>query len=340
MSPEKRMEAPGQERNRQENPDEAILRYIGKPLESIGMLPAKSNPKNCGILFQGDSVLSSGTYFAWTDALGLFVYIADFRVLENRPFSMKFPEFVSVRHDALSRPGENAIASFAEVAERNAFTLLKKGTHYNYVEVQYLEAYFESRLRDDEVSLHELATDLLSLKRKVSWSLEIARSFDAIKNCAFSGPAAKLVFSGSADMIMGAILGMKNALTLNRDDKDAIACVVRYIDQNLDKPLRQEDMLALAGMSASKFKKLFKQIVGRSMSDYIADRRMERAKELLLCGQPIKTVSEQIGIRSPAYFTTFFRRASGKSPSEWRKASRARTLPPSDTANQIMYPDS
>ena len=64
MSPEKRMETPDQERNRQENPDEVILRYIGKPLESIGMLPARSNSKNCGMLFQGDSVLSSGTYFA------------------------------------------------------------------------------------------------------------------------------------------------------------------------------------------------------------------------------------------------------------------------------------
>lgn len=340
MDPEEQVETPDQERGQQENPDEIILRYIGKPLESIGMLPAKSNPKNCGVLFQGDGALSSGTYFVWTDALGLFIYIADFRVLENRPFSMEFPEFVSVRHDAQSRPGENAIASFAEAAECSAFTLLKKGTHYNYVEVQYLEDYFEGRLQDDGVTLHELATDLLSLKRKVSWSPEIVHSFDAIKNCTFSGPAAKLVLSGSADMIMGTILEMKSTLTLNRDDKDAIAYVVRYIDQNLDKPLRQKDMLALAGMSASKFKKLFKQIVGQSMSDYISERRIERAKELLLSGQSISTVSEQIGIRPPAYFATFFKRASGQSPSEWRKASRARTLPPSDSTNQIMYSDS
>lgn len=86
MDPEEQVETPDQERGQQENPDEIILRYIGKPLESIGMLPAKSNPKNCGMLFQGDGALSSGTYFVWTDALGLFIYIADFRVLENRPF--------------------------------------------------------------------------------------------------------------------------------------------------------------------------------------------------------------------------------------------------------------
>ena len=41
-------------------------------------------------------------------------------------------------------------------------------------------------------------------------------------------------------MIMGAILEMKNTLTLNRDDRDAIACVVHYIDQNLDKPFAKK----------------------------------------------------------------------------------------------------
>lgn len=318
--------------------EEFIMHYLGKPLASIGMMPTEKNPKGCGILFIGDGKLTSGSYFVWTNNSGVLIYIADFQVLESRPFSIEFPEFVSVRRDAKGHPGRGEMVAFAETAKRNATTFIEQGMHCNHVEVQYLAPYFdEDRLQGSGATVRDLARYLLDLGRKISWSPEVARPFVAIEDSNCTGVAAEFIFSGSSDLLMGTILEMKSASVFDRDDREAIFCVIQHIDQNLGKPLRQEEMLTLAGMSATKFKKLFKRATGMNMSDYISRHRVEYAKEMLLSGEPIGDVASEVGLNSPAYFATFFRHATGQSPSQWRQATQIHTLPPTDSTVHLIY---
>lgn len=316
-----------------------IMRYLGKPLASIGMTPAEENPRGCGILFVGDERLASGSYFVWANCSGVLIYVADFQILESQPFSMEFPEFVSIRRDISNCPGRKEVAAFAETAKRNATAFLEQGMHCDYVEVQYLAPYFdEDRLKSSGATIRDLARHLLNLGHKLSWSPEMARPFDAIEGNGCTGAAAEFIFSGASDLLMGTILEMRSTSVFDRDDREAISCVIQYIDQNLDKPLRQEDMLALAGMSATKFKKLFKRVTGINMSDYISRHRIEHAKEMLLSGKPVGDVASKIGFNSPAYFATFFRHATGQSPSQWRKETQIHTLPPTDQTVHLIYP--
>lgn len=314
-----------------------IMGFQGDPLASIGMTPSHNNPRECGVLFEGDGVRTSGTYFSWADGNGRIVSVVDFQVLEEMPFSMELPEFIAVRHDTIRYPGRNEVTAFAGVGKRSATTHLRKEMRCSYVEVEYLGAYLEERLCDTASSVQNIMNMLSGMSSGITWSPEIARPFEAIERCDSTGTAAELVFSGAADMLIGTLLGMERAPLLYRDEHEAIAPVLEYIDRNLDKPLRQEGMLGLAGMSAAKFKKLFKRFTGESMSDYIASHRIERAKLLLLQGESVGRVSKDVGFEMPTSFATAFKRATGQTPTQWRRRSRIQALPPTDDTMRRIY---
>ncbi|MGH9972194.1 MAG: helix-turn-helix domain-containing protein [Pyrinomonadaceae bacterium] len=75
------------------------------------------------------------------------------------------------------------------------------------------------------------------------------------------------------------------------------------------------------GMSYFHFSRAFKQSMGMSPTNYIAERRIERAKKLLQeTDEPISEIALRAGFSSQSHFTTSFRRVAGATP----KAFRAR----------------
>ena len=63
-----------------------------------------------------------------------------------------------------------------------------------------------------------------------------------------------------------------------------------------------------------------KTITGGTTSDLVLNYRIAKAKELLLSTDlPVWEVAEQCGISDPAYFSTLFKKAVGKSPGQLRK---------------------
>ncbi len=92
--------------------------------------------------------------------------------------------------------------------------------------------------------------------------------------------------------------------------------------------LEQEQNIALAavaeevGMSRYHFSRAFKQSMGLSPINYIAYRRIERAKKLLVdTDLPIAEVALKAGYSGQSHFTTFFRRMVGVTPRSFRRAA-------------------
>lgn len=58
-----------------------------------------------------------------------------------------------------------------------------------------------------------------------------------------------------------------------------------------------------------------------SISEYITEQKIERAKELLTSGNTdIQEIAEQLGFSSNSYFSYMFRRHVGVTPGEYRIA--------------------
>ena len=100
---------------------------------------------------------------------------------------------------------------------------------------------------------------------------------------------------------------------------------VALIDHHLSD--EEEGRVALRGvalavrMSYFHFSRAFKQSMGMTATNYIAERRIERAKRMLEETElPISEIALRSGFSSQSHFTTAFRRLAGATPKAFRAA--------------------
>ena len=95
--------------------------------------------------------------------------------------------------------------------------------------------------------------------------------------------------------------------------------VIGLIHQMPAHPWSLASLAAEACMSRSLFARRFKELVGVSAIEYVADLRMRRACKLLaLPDEGLKGIAARTGYGSATSFSTAFKRWSGMSPSEYR----------------------
>jgi len=90
-----------------------------------------------------------------------------------------------------------------------------------------------------------------------------------------------------------------------------------YLDEHFDEKLSIKELARKVAMNECYLKKGFKTITGHTIHDYIAARRLGRARHLLQVEQ--KTVTEvalALGYSSISHFSTAFKKATGLKPCE------------------------
>jgi YesN/AraC family two-component response regulator len=106
---------------------------------------------------------------------------------------------------------------------------------------------------------------------------------------------------------------------------------VRYIEEHLEEELTLADVARVAGMSKFHFCRRFQVCTGQHFRDFLARRRVERAKELMrLQGRPLTDIFRDVGFRDMTHFTRFFKRIEGQVPSKHRRHQRVEgpAIPP------------
>jgi YesN/AraC family two-component response regulator len=100
----------------------------------------------------------------------------------------------------------------------------------------------------------------------------------------------------------------------------AILRAVRYIEEHLDATLSLAHVAQVAGMSKYHFCRQFRECTGQYFREFLARRRVERAKELLKRqGRTITDVFRDVGFKDMTHFTRVFKRLEGQLPSEYRR---------------------
>ena len=119
------------------------------------------------------------------------------------------------------------------------------------------------------------------------------------------------------------IIGRKYALSngnIQPVSANRINEVCRKIYDNMKEPPSAEILAAECCVSRSRFVHLFKEITGKSVTDFTTSIRIERAKELLVSTDlPVREIAEIVGYDDQNYFSRRFLKAVGISPREYRK---------------------
>lgn len=95
--------------------------------------------------------------------------------------------------------------------------------------------------------------------------------------------------------------------------------IVDYIEAHLDQTLTLDQLASEAGLSTFHFAKMFRISFGIPPHRYLAERRVERARNLLRSGGlALAQMALACGYASQSHFTKAFRSATGITPGEWR----------------------
>lgn len=105
----------------------------------------------------------------------------------------------------------------------------------------------------------------------------------------------------------------------------ALEMALNLIELRLSEPLRVADLAREVGLSHNHLTRLFHGTVGKTVHGYIQERRVQRARHLLVSStQPIKSIALEVGIADLHLFNKTIRRALGAPPRVIREQSQRR----------------
>jgi len=107
---------------------------------------------------------------------------------------------------------------------------------------------------------------------------------------------------------------IKNSSVVNQ-----LTMVLDYIEEHFSESVTLEQAAQIAGFSKFYFTRLFKEYTNRTFYEYLTEKRLRAAEQMLLVPKlPVTEVSIQAGFSSLSSFNRTFKRNKGCSPSEYR----------------------
>jgi AraC family transcriptional regulator len=98
------------------------------------------------------------------------------------------------------------------------------------------------------------------------------------------------------------------------------ARATELLQENLDGTVRLADLAHECQLSVGHFARSFKASFGVTCHQWLTERRVERAKELLaLTNAPLADIATQSGFSDQSAFTRTFHRGVGMTPGRWRR---------------------
>jgi AraC-like DNA-binding protein len=112
--------------------------------------------------------------------------------------------------------------------------------------------------------------------------------------------------------------------------------VSAYVDGQLATRLSIRDAAQHAKLSPSYFSRCFRQCFGLTFSKFVARRRIDRAKSLMVrSSSNLSQIALDCGFTDQAHFTRTFGALTGSTPSQWRRhAAKVSGFPRLEPARQ------
>lgn len=98
--------------------------------------------------------------------------------------------------------------------------------------------------------------------------------------------------------------------------------VFAFIDAQYAQSPRMTDLAAHVHRSPNHITAVVKEATGRSVREWVRERRMAEARVLLMRGEAVAGVGEQVGYPDMTHFIRQFKRGHGLTPLAWRSAQQ------------------
>lgn len=90
------------------------------------------------------------------------------------------------------------------------------------------------------------------------------------------------------------------------------------IEQELGRSLTLQEVADRLHVTPSHLSRLFKKETGKTFSDFVTARKMERARQMLLNGCKVSMVAKSLGFEDPSYLSRVFRKFWGVAPNAYK----------------------
>lgn len=109
----------------------------------------------------------------------------------------------------------------------------------------------------------------------------------------------------------------------NESPKTIVRNILEYIDENYNKKIHLGKISKEFYINPNYLSVIFKEYVGKNFTQYLMQKRMDKAKELLSDDSiSIIQISQIVGYDDGFHFSKLFKKYEGCSPSEYRKKTR------------------
>jgi AraC-like DNA-binding protein len=119
----------------------------------------------------------------------------------------------------------------------------------------------------------------------------------------------------------------KNQYRLRIRNLERFKCIFEYMDNNFTEELTIEKLSRMVNLSSFHFCRLFKEITGKTLSEYVNGIRISNAEKLLLNPDlSVSEIAELSGYSDINYFSRMFKRHRKMSPTRFRAVSHCQFL--------------
>lgn len=115
----------------------------------------------------------------------------------------------------------------------------------------------------------------------------------------------------------------KERKNFTREGGFSVAEIVRYVDENFLERITLDELSFIFGTNRSSLCKDFKHATGKSINDYVADKKIALSRRLLAESDfTVTEIAEKLNFTGIHYFTAFFKKLEGVSPTDYRIANK------------------
>jgi len=194
--------------------------------------------------------------------------------------------------------------------------------------VSFSDEMFEKRVADPLRNAKNYLIIMNTLLRKAAeqggvhpvdidkMSSEFARRIEQMSSLAQNTPLMREMFRSYCKLVR------KRAV---RSFSQMIQKTILLIESDLSTDLSLRTLAKQQNVSSSYLSSLFKKETGKTVSEYIREKRIQYAASLLSSTHlQVQTVAQHCGIMDVQYFSKLFKKQMGFTPKEYREVARAR----------------